>query len=102
MYERTRARAAAGAGLLDRIVPFWWRRIKIRPLDISDCRNCLTGQLFGDYDRGLDRLGLSHDEARHYGFEHNEGDVGGYYTLTDAWKDEVRRRRRDPEIGRRP
>jgi hypothetical protein len=88
--------------LLDRLVPFWWRKIKIRPLDISDSCKCVTGQLFGDYDEGLKRLKLSDDEARHYGFEDNPSDLGGYYTLTQAWKDEVRRRRRDPEIGRRP
>jgi len=101
MWSRTRGRAAAGAGLLDRIVPFWWRRIKLRSLNISSPCNCVTGQLFGSYDKGLHRLQLSDEEAEHYGFNRLEEDMGGFPTLTLAWKEEVRRRRQDPRIGRR-
>jgi hypothetical protein len=91
-YAKTRARAAAGAALLDRVVPGWWRRVRIRKLDISDDCNCVTGQLFGTYTKGLIELELGTDEAKDYGFENQIGSAG-YWILTDAWREELRARR---------
>jgi hypothetical protein len=100
MYSRTRARAAAGAGLLDRVVPGWWRLIKLRPLDIGDGCYCVTGQLFGSYSEGLTRLDMTDEEAGLYGFNRRDGDWGGFPTLTSAWKDEVRHRKQGARAGR--
>jgi hypothetical protein len=88
--------------LLDTLVPGWWRLVKIRPLDIGDRCNCVTGQLFGDYDAGLRELGLTEDEAEEYGFNRNDADSGSsFWTLTRAWKNEIRRRRDGAKVGRR-
>lgn len=102
MYgAKMRARAAAGAALLDRITPGWWRLVRLRPLDIQDECNCVTGQLFGTYSKALDRLDLTIDEAKDYGFYVKDGDSGyGWHTLTEAWKNEVRKRRDGSPIGR--
>lgn len=102
-YERRRARAAAGAALLDRLVPGWWRRIRLRPLDINDCKECITGQLFGDYDRGLEKLHLGQLDGPVYGFTSYDTEDGGDYgmwALTQAWKDEIRKRRGGYRVGR--
>jgi hypothetical protein len=95
---KARARAAAGAALLDRVVPGWWRRVRIRPLDISDDCNCVTGQLFGTYTKGLEELELATAEAKDYGFDKQGGE--SYWTLTDAWRNELRARRYGRPVGR--
>src|SRR4029077_12412117 len=89
--DKAVARAVAGAALLDRLTPGWWRLVKLRPLDINSTCNCVTGQLFGDYGDGLRELGLTDDEAEEYGFTTNDRDSGStMYTLTRAWKQEIR------------
>lgn len=100
--EKTIARAAAGAALLDRLSPGWWRHVKIRQLDIADQCNCVTGQLFGSYYKGLDALDLGEDEAKEYGFNtFSSNDRGStFWALTRAWKDEIRKRREGAKVGR--
>lgn len=56
LIELYRARVAQGAALLDREVPDWWRRINLDTLRMSACSSCVLGQLYGDYDIGLDQL----------------------------------------------
>lgn len=99
---RRRARAAAGAALLDRLVPGWWRRIRLRSLNLNDCEHCITGQLFGDYTQGLDELHVSRLDAPVYGFETHDDDGADYgmAVLTTAWKDEIRRRKEGDRVGR--
>ena len=97
---RAQARVAAGASLLDRLVPGWWRHVRLRKLDIGNDCNCVTGQLFGTYTKGLDALDLTEDEAKRYGFN-TAGDFGGtYWALTRAWREEMRRRRAGTKVGR--
>jgi len=99
--ERRRARAAAGAALLDRLVPGWWRIVRIRKLNINDVCYCVTGQLFGSYNEGLEQLHLTGNDAPVYGFTSNDEDEDpGMWDLTRAWKDEIRRRRYGDRVGR--
>ena len=99
--DKARARAAAGAALLDAIAPGWWRRVRIKKLDLSNECNCVTGQLFGTYDRGLEALDLTFDEAQDYGFQVKDGDSGGtYWALTRAWREQLRARRYGRPVGR--
>lgn len=100
--ERRRARAAAGAALLDRLVPGWWRAIRLRELDINDGCKCITGQLFGNYAKGLDKLNLDEIDARYYGFMAmpETTDDPGMWALTRAWKNEIRQRRAGDRKGR--
>jgi hypothetical protein len=98
--ERIKGRAAAGAALLDRLVPGWWRHVRLRPLNVNDCKLCITGQLFGDYDRGLTELHLGQLDAPVYGFTGSDDDDLGMWALTRAWKNEIRRRRYGERVGR--
>lgn len=98
--DKARGRVAAGAALLDRIAPGWWRHVRSRKLDLADACNCITGQLFGDYSDGLDALNLDTAEAREYGFDTRDGDSGGFWTLNRAWREEIRKRRAGAKVGR--
>jgi hypothetical protein len=56
-------RVAAGAALLDKKVPGWWREdhkhaIDLSRLDTHDCLRCVLGQLFGRYGAGRHELGM--------------------------------------------
>lgn len=100
---KSQARVAAGAALLDRIAPGWWRRVRIRELDLRDECNCVTGQLFGTYAEGLRKLDLNAVDAEHYGFHQDERDLGyggSWWALTRAWRDEIRARRYGRPVGR--
>jgi Uri superfamily endonuclease len=57
-----------GAALLDERLPGWRRVIDPDGLELRHCSECILGQLFGDYDRGLQALGLSEDDASTHGF----------------------------------
>lgn len=49
---------AAGVDLLDTYDPKWFEKINTETLDMSNEDDCILGQLFGDYSRGLDELGI--------------------------------------------
>lgn len=42
-------RAARGAALLDEMHPNWWMKIDIERLNIHSSKDCVLGQLFGNY-----------------------------------------------------
>lgn len=71
-----------GIRLLDKENPDWRRHINIDTLDVSDCTNCILGQLYGHYCTGEDMLCIN-GHADRYGFAIVHGD---YTTLTDTWK----------------
>ena len=119
-----------GARLLDRCRPGWWRRIRLRDLQVARTRNCVLGQAYDlspegwrrhndalarihsadpkppssaapfhydGYDRGLYMLGLTKGSAGSYGFalpESHIWSVKAWDVLTEAWADEVRKRRK--------
>lgn len=70
-------RAERGAKLLDSAIPAWWRMIDAGLLDIEDFKNCIIGQVFGDWSGGtaeLDRatdvpLYCDRENQEYYGFE---------------------------------
>jgi len=77
-------KAAKGAALLDERLPGWRSMVAPESLQLRWCSTCVLGQLFGDYKRGIDALGLSDREAREHGFY-----TGRYTTwerLTRAWR----------------
>jgi hypothetical protein len=57
-----------GAALLDERLPGWANEIDAEELDLERSCNCVLGQLFGSYDKGRRVLGLSHSEAKRFGF----------------------------------
>lgn len=47
---------AAAAKLLDSIFPKWFELIDLDIFDMSDCNQCILGQLLSDYTRGFKLL----------------------------------------------
>lgn len=110
-----------GAALLDEHVPGWYDKIDIEQLEMSECANCVLGQVFADqvpekelsqidyglwgYEIGLEQLGLTDDEeddnsdVRH-GFDRFRGTetwdedyMKDYDLLKQYWVEAVESRR---------
>jgi hypothetical protein len=69
-----------GAALLDERLPGWRDHIDPTTLRLEDGCNCILGQLFGDYGKGIDMLGVSPTQ---FGFVKGRTT---YERLTAAWK----------------
>lgn len=61
----------------------WRSKIALDNLNVARCDVCVLGQIFGDYEDGLNSLGLRDTDAKEYGFNTN----GDMEALTAAWKD---------------
>lgn len=44
---------------LDSVEPGWWRRIDKGNFNIRFCTQCILGQLYGEFTKGLNKHGLS-------------------------------------------
>lgn len=100
-------RVAAGAKLLDRVVPGWAERVDFDSLDMSDGMNCILGQLFGEnvktppghygYNVGTRILADADPDfgAINYGFDLRTFSAtdSEWEDLRWAWVDEVEARR---------
>lgn len=73
-----------GVELLDERLPGWRKAVDPEALDLSLTCGCVLGQVFGDYERGVDILDLTDTEARRFGFLRSR--YASYARLTDAWK----------------
>lgn len=73
-----------GAQLLDRVMPDWWQRIRLKKLDMTSLETCVLGQLYGNYFNGLSALGLI--SGLKHGFDTMTSDLDA---LTKAWKNQV-------------
>jgi hypothetical protein len=104
---------ARGAALLDHKNPGWWRAINIGFLDMEKCTRCILGQLYGQYQHGLNQLEMWESNAARHGFyvmpplpsslpyeeEHMRNWVQAnlewarqWQALGDAWVTEIERR----------
>lgn len=86
-----------GAETLDKLIPGWFRKVKITELDLSCSCGCVIGQLdnAGYYSK-LEEKGLLEMPAR-YGFDiepYVDDGEREYDKLTEAWKGEIRARRK--------
>ena len=80
-------KAEKGAALLDERLPGWRKMVAPESLQLRWCSTCVLGQLFGDYERGVNALGLSDAEAREYGFYVTDGRKSSLWGhLTEAWR----------------
>jgi hypothetical protein len=109
-------RVKRGAFLLDATTPGWAEKINGDTLAMRWCDKCLLGQLYGDYDDGLKRIGLllylgwdkgsnkETDEAEEIAAAHGftitdeeyrvaKRDETVWPALADAWRIEIRSRR---------
>ncbi|HZN72435.1 MAG TPA: hypothetical protein VFC00_12260 [Micromonosporaceae bacterium] len=85
------ARVAAGAAWLDLHEPGWANRIDTERLLMRSCKECVVGQIFGDFDRlfGTDRVG-----AVVFGFSLPYGDPAHAWDYLEAvWRDLILARR---------
>lgn len=39
----------AAAKALDKARPDWWKKVKVKNLDMSNAANCVLGQVYGDF-----------------------------------------------------
>lgn len=76
---------------LDEIEPNWFNIINFDTLDMNDCFNCVLGQVFGHYDKGVDAV-FGEKDAYHYKFQNLINTPFGYQTDIMLWKDEVNER----------
>jgi hypothetical protein len=116
MPDTIEARVRRGALLLDATMPGWAAKVNGDRLAMRWCDKCLLGQLYGDYNDGLKRVGLplyldwdkgsnkESDEAEEiaaaHGFtitdeEYREDvrDETAWPALADTWRAEIRSRR---------
>lgn len=88
-----------GAELLDKEYPGWALKIELPTLSLQDNRECILGQLLGNFADGLDELEVdSLHDAAYFGFylySSDEEDLNdpGWDTLTNLWRAEVVDRR---------
>jgi len=61
-------RVSAGATLLDKRFPGWYKHINLQRLDILNCDRCILGQLYGNYSYGKQEIGLGIMSSGWYGF----------------------------------
>lgn len=88
-----RERVIHGARVLDRFEPGWRERINLERFAITDCMDCILGQLFGDYIDGLNNLrerlpDRDGDLAAYFGFEVDDEEVDNWNMARDQQEDE--------------
>lgn len=79
--------------LLDAKIPKWRLLIDMDTLDLlGTTHDCPCGQIFGEYEKGLDELGILPEDAEHYAFqlliepEDEPAYSREYSKLTELWK----------------
>lgn len=81
----------AGVNLLDAEHPGWESQIDISQLDIESSRVCILGQLYGRYDVGKSRLGIT--SGTEYGFCYSNPSSYPAEELSAYWRDVIAQRR---------
>jgi hypothetical protein len=86
----------AGALFLDDVAgQGWWDCIDLESLHMGEMNSCILGQLYGSYKAGLTALygpNVDDDLSVEHGFT-QDGPLGSWAPLTDAWTMVVRDRR---------
>jgi len=99
MFEvSAQARVRRGARWLDRHRPGWAGQVDRAQLDMNSARNCIWGQLAGDYYLLPFSLVVLNRQVR-FGF-YADADFGYRWDgeeLTAAWRNEIQRRRSTPK-----
>jgi hypothetical protein len=93
-------RVAAGAGLLDRHEPRWWRQVDPARLDLADPALDVLGQLYGQFEVGLVILGEPDPVACGFDLDASDADAD-YPLLTAAWQQAIGQRRASAEEAAR-
>lgn len=89
-------RSHDGAALLDKRMPNWHRRVNAERLNIDKCKDCVLGQLFWQYDLGLQALNVTNQEAIMLGFyagiQKPRKREQRYIALTSEWRARIAER----------
>ncbi len=104
MKSEAAKRAMRGAKFLDKKRRGWWRKIRLSDLDMrsgrytekGDC-GCVLAQLYGGYFIGVAALDLQDDmyiKQRDLGLDADFAAGSTYEDLDEAWRDEIRARRK--------
>lgn len=92
MYEKE---VSKGAAWLDQVEPGWHKRVNIKELDLSICKDCCLGQILGV--NASYALNGDDDFAIQRGFNIQnklfQDDKKHYRLLNSAWIQEILRRR---------
>jgi hypothetical protein len=97
--EQTMNKVRAGATVLDRTSPGWFRVVSLGRLDIKSLKNCVLGQVYGDYMDGLMVVfGRMHQqEATDHGFDALGSEAARI--VEGTWKDEIMKRRASARLA---
>lgn len=89
-------RAKRGAILLDGFKPGWFEKINLDTLQMDSLKDCILGQIYGDWDYGADAVGMNYDRSSQEwnGFELTECEYDYFKAhtmegLRNAWSAEV-------------
>jgi len=92
--------AGLGAEYLDSYAPDWRDRVDEQRLTMSSGQSCILGQVFGDYEAGINQIYRARARDEEYvditSFSKGHGfiDNGACYLALDyAWQDELLKRR---------
>lgn len=94
-------RVERGARFMDIFQPDWYVRVDTDYLDLSHPRECVLGQLYGSFGKGLAAIRASDwgmDSVRSqidWSFNNGFSDYSGerYGTMTELWREQVRSRK---------
>ncbi len=68
--DSLRKRRDRGIKLLDKKRPGWKRKVKPALLELASGYSCILGQAYpGHFDEGIEKLNLSSDQIRAFGFD---------------------------------
>lgn len=88
-------KVAKGAAYMDKIMPNWYKKIKIKIFDISSTVNCVAAQTLKDDnpESPFNKHGLWFES---HGFDILSGEDNILYEpLQEAWLQEIRKRKRN-------
>ena len=88
--------AARGARLMDRNRPGWFLRTRQGSVNIHSSVDCILGQEYGDYYRGLRTLKIGCIRSVSYGFMAFPFTRRGWEKLNMAWRAEIKARATTP------
>lgn len=91
---RLAARVRLGIALQDLTVgEHWVWAVELDLLDMASCSACVIGQTHGDYEIGVEALGLDFRATLAHGFNANEDRLEDFVVLNRLWAYAIRRLR---------
>ncbi len=88
IVRKYEAEVAKGIALLDEKQPGWRERINLSALDMGHCGQCILGQVFGDYEIGVNHFFAigSHSLPKIHGFLSGAWQDSDWQDLRDEWR----------------